>query len=133
MVECIQRPLGPIEASPGKPTARELVIARDKISERSLPWYREPWSCRCQQTRIIAIPHELRPSREGVINRSAQRLPSYGRIDVVKVVEQTSRLRRRTPGIGESDVNIGGFADIAIAVNVPDGAQVVERPGMKHV
>src|SRR5262249_44914644 len=130
-------------AHSGEPAPRELIFTRDVIAE-SLT----------QALRLLAImPDEFAAAEERVINRAAQRLPAYGRVRAVDAADEkiprrrlqhdiarrgrlgirnrvgAHRFRRRVVASGErkSQIEVGGFGDVAVSAQVSDGREVVAR------
>src|SRR5258708_11691273 len=89
---------------------------------------------------IARAPEELRAEEEGMVDGAAERLPAEGRICAVQVGHETGRIERcadaRTvvaPSVRSTEIEVGGFAEVAVNAEMPDNADILAPVGGEHI
>src|SRR6185295_2975626 len=95
----IQLPCRSVEAPAQEPASRELIVARNVITERSAT----------RDGMVIAIPHHFGAADEGMIKPAAQRLPPQRRVESVELVDQRLFKFGMTTRVRYAEINIVGL------------------------
>src|ERR1700724_508875 len=126
----IHRVAAAIEAAAYRPAAIKPIFRRGIHAEGMLRLEK------VKRRQLVArTPEELRTEEEVFVNRAAQRLPAKRSVRTVEVGEKDGRIwRERKPctvpaRVRDSEIEIGGFAEVAVAAQVTHHTQVLTAIG----
>src|SRR5262249_15606690 len=113
----------PVEASANRPPPVQTVFGRSVQAEGMLRLES------IQRRQLVAsAPEQLRAEQEILINGAAQRLPAQCSVRRVDIGEKGRWIRRgcdaRTVSarVGDTEIEIGRFAQVTIGADMPDDA-----------
>src|SRR5438309_2083526 len=86
-----------------------------------------------EERKLIAVaPEKLGAEEQRIVNGAAERLPAKRCVRAVKIGDEVGRIERRADAsavvsarIGDTQVDIGGLAQIAVRAQVADDASVL--------
>src|SRR6266446_2581733 len=94
----------------------------------------------CGRELVTRAPEQLGTEQEGFVDSAAERLPAERRVSAIQIGEKSRRIEGRadasivvTAGIGDAEIEVGGFGQIAIGAEVADDADVLPAAGLEHV
>src|SRR5216684_3508420 len=126
-----------VEASADGPAAIDAVF-RGGIHAKSVLRLETGWHGGSEL--VARAPEQLGTEQEGFVDSAAERLPAERRVSAIQIGEKSRRIEGRadasivvTAGIGDAEIEVGGFGQIAIGAEVADDADVFAAAGLEHV
>src|SRR6266436_2485073 len=89
---------------------------------------------------VARAPEEFIAEQEGVINGATQGFPTECGIGAIEIGEETGRIESAADagtvmaaGIGHTEIEIGGFAEIAVSAEMANNAEVLAARSLEQI
>src|SRR6267143_1307511 len=82
---------------------------------------------------VTRAPEQLGAEQEGIVDSAAQRLPAECRVSAIQIGQEVRAEIVVAARVGEAEIQVGGFAQVAISAQVADDADILAAAGLEHI
>src|SRR5438874_1465197 len=82
---------------------------------------------------VTRAPEQLGAEQEGIVDSAAQRLPAECSVSAIQIGQEVRAEVVVAARVGEAEIQVGGFGQVAISAQVADDADILATAGLEHI